>query len=84
MPASSLVNDDVSHETVEFAVQDDYLPMRTADIEMLQDTKATAPFSKLRERAFEGAFFGVALLAMAGWVYFITLLLSRFFLWCLG
>ncbi|WP_441234151.1 hypothetical protein [Bradyrhizobium sp. 930_D9_N1_4] len=42
------------------------------------------PLTKIRDRAFEGAFFGVALIAMAGWVYFVTLLLVRFFLWFLG
>jgi hypothetical protein len=48
---------------------------------MLQKARAAFPLTKLRERAFEGAFFGVALIAMAGWVYFITLLLVRLFLW---
>jgi fatty acid desaturase len=49
--------------------------------EMLQKARAAFPLTKFRERAFEGAFFGVALIAMAGWVYFITLLLVRLFLW---
>ena len=53
--------------------------MRTADNDMLQNTETEAPFSKLKERAFQGAFLGVALLAMAGWVYFITLMfLNRY------
>ncbi len=43
--------------------------------------RAALPLTKIRERAFEGAFFSVALIAMAGWVYFITLLLVRLFLW---
>ncbi|WP_198033923.1 hypothetical protein [Bradyrhizobium sp. WSM2254] len=47
---------------------------------MLQKARAAFP-TKLRERAFEGAFFSVVLIAMAGWVYFITLLLVRLFLW---
>lgn len=49
--------------------------------EMLQKARAALPLTKIRERAFEGAFFSVALIAMAGWVYFITLLLVRLFLW---
>jgi hypothetical protein len=52
--------------------------------EMLQKALAALPFSKIRDRAFEGAFFSVALIAMAGWVYFITLMLVRLFLWCFG
>lgn len=47
--------------------------------EMLQKARAALPLTKLRERAFEGAFFSVALIAMAGWVYFITLMLVRLF-----
>jgi hypothetical protein len=42
------------------------------------------PFSKIRERAFGGAFFSVMLIAMAGWVYFITRLLMKLFLWSIG
>ena len=52
--------------------------------EMLQRARAALPLTKIRERAFEGAFFSVALIAMAGWVYFITLLLVRLFLWFFG
>jgi len=48
---------------------------------MLQRARAALPLTKIRERAFEGLFFSVALTAMAGWVYFITLLLVRLFLW---
>lgn len=60
------------------------MSMRAASSNMLQDTDAATSFSKLRQRAFEGAFFGIALLAMAGWVYFITLLLLKFVIWCFG
>jgi len=51
---------------------------------MLQKARSAFPLTKIRERAFEGAFLGVALIAMAGWVYFVTLLLVRLFLWFLG
>lgn len=56
--------------------------MRTYDNDMLQSTKAEAAFSKLKERAFQGAFLGVSLLAMAGWVYFIGLMFLKFVFWC--
>jgi hypothetical protein len=76
----------VRHEIVEFV----RLWSRTNSNEtnqktkMLQKARAALPLSKIRERAFEGAFFSVALIAMAGWVYFITLLLVRLFLWFFG
>ncbi|MDH2399666.1 hypothetical protein QCM77_06850 [Bradyrhizobium sp. SSUT18] len=55
-----------------------------ANTQMLQKAWAALPFTKIRERAFEGAFFSVALIAMAGWVYFISLLLVRFVVWFLS
>ena len=55
-----------------------------ANTQMLQKAWATLPLTKIKERAFEGAFFSVALIAMAGWVYFISLLLVRFVLWFLS
>ncbi|WP_271565119.1 hypothetical protein [Bradyrhizobium sp. CCBAU 11386] len=51
---------------------------------MLQRARTALPLTKIRERAFEGAFFSVVLIAMAGWVYFITLLMVKLFLWFLG
>ncbi|MBR1171023.1 hypothetical protein [Bradyrhizobium liaoningense] len=50
---------------------------------MLQKAWAVLPLTKIRERALEGAFFGVALIAMAGWIYFISLLLVRVVVWFL-
>jgi hypothetical protein len=55
-----------------------------ANTQMLQKTWAAFPFTKIRERAFEGAFFIIVLVAMAGWVYFITLSLVRLVLWFLS
>lgn len=52
--------------------------------DMLQRALAALPLTKIRERAFEGAFFGVTLIAMAGWIYFIALLLVKLFLWFLS
>ncbi|MCP3460100.1 hypothetical protein [Bradyrhizobium sp. CCGUVB23] len=51
---------------------------------MLQRGLTALPLAKIRERAFEGAFFGVTLIAMAGWIYFIMLLLVKLVLWFLG
>lgn len=51
---------------------------------MLQKTLSTKPLAKMRERAFEGAFLGIALIAMAGWSYFIILLAVKFFFWLFG
>jgi hypothetical protein len=53
-------------------------------IEMLQKTLSAMPLAKMRERAIEVVFFGIALIAMAGWVYFIVLLSARFFFWFVG
>jgi hypothetical protein len=70
------------HEIVEFVRLWSGKQTRTSQkTEMLQKARAALPLTKIRERAFEGAFFSIALIAMAGWVYFITLLLVRLFLW---
>ncbi|MET3910391.1 hypothetical protein ABID59_004749 [Bradyrhizobium sp. S3.3.6] len=53
-------------------------------IGMLQKTLPAKPLAKMRERAFEGAFLGIALIAMAGWAYFIILLSVKFFFWLVG
>ncbi|MCK1396176.1 hypothetical protein [Bradyrhizobium sp. 1] len=55
-----------------------------ANTQMLQKAWATLPLTKIKERAFQGAFFSVALIAMAGWVYFIMLLLVKLILWFLS
>lgn len=51
---------------------------------MLQRALTALPLAKIRERVFEGAFFSVTLIAMAGWIYLITLSLVKLFLWFLG
>jgi hypothetical protein len=38
--------------------------------------------SKVRERSFPVVFFGLALVAMAGWVYWLSLLVLKIVLWC--
>jgi len=47
-------------------------------------TLSAKPLARMRERAFEGAFLGIALIAMAGWSYFIILLSVKFFFWLFG
>jgi hypothetical protein len=49
---------------------------------MLYRPEKLPSFSKIRERAFSGAFFGVALLAMAGWMYLLSSIFLRFVVWC--
>jgi len=41
-------------------------------------------FSKAKEKALSGAFFGLALLVMAGWVYFLSSIFVSFAIWCLS
>ena len=55
-----------------------------ANKQMLQKTLAALPITRIRELAFEGAFFSIALVAMAGWVYFIAFLLVKLTLWFFG
>jgi hypothetical protein len=56
----------------------------SAKTHMLQRALTALPLAKIRERVFEGAFFSVTLIAMAGWIYLITLSLVKLFLWFLG
>ncbi|MCS3727605.1 hypothetical protein FHR88_002644 [Bradyrhizobium betae] len=73
------------HEIVEFdRLWSRVRPQTNQKTEMLHKARAALPLTKIRERALEGAFFSVALIAMAGWVYFITLLLVRLFFWIFG
>ena len=38
--------------------------------------------AKVKERGFSGAFLGLALLAMVGWIYLLSNILFKFVLWC--
>jgi hypothetical protein len=51
---------------------------------MLEETQTVSPFTRLRDRMLEVGFFSLAMIAMAGWLCFITLLLVRLSLWCFG
>lgn len=48
---------------------------------MFQKTLVALPLAKIRERAFDSTFFSILLIAMAGWIYFIALVLMRLFFW---
>jgi hypothetical protein len=49
---------------------------------MLYRPEKAPLFSKIRERAVPATFFGLALLAMAGWVYLLSSIVLQFLLWC--
>jgi hypothetical protein len=49
---------------------------------MLYQPEKLSPLSKIKEKAFSGAFFGLALLAMAGWVYLLSSIFLKFVVWC--
>jgi hypothetical protein len=53
------------------------------NIEMRWKTPGTESFRKVRERAFEGAFFSVAIIAMVGWLCFIALWFMKLLVWFL-
>jgi len=48
---------------------------------MLYKPDKLALLSKVRERALSGAFVGLALLAMAGWIYFLSSIFLQLVLW---
>jgi hypothetical protein len=48
---------------------------------MLYRPEKVPLLSKAKELAFFGTFLVAALLAMAGWVYFLGSIILRFFLW---
>ena len=49
---------------------------------MLYRPEKVSLLSRAKEKAFTGAYFGLALLVMAGWVYLLGSLLWNFALWC--
>jgi len=50
---------------------------------MLYRTEKISWLPKMREMAFFGAFFGLSLLTMAGWMYLLGSIFVRFVLWCI-
>lgn len=51
---------------------------------MFQRVFAALPVTRIREQGLAIAFVCVSLIAMAGWVYFITVSLSRMIAWVLN
>jgi len=53
-------------------------------IEMLYRPEKISMLAKVKERGFSGAFLGLALLAMVGWIYLLSTIFFKFVLWCLS
>ena len=49
---------------------------------MFYRPERTSVLAKVKERGFSGAFLGLALLAMLGWVYLLSTIFFKFVLWC--
>ena len=69
------------------AMRSPYLCARLRDLSnlmphMLYPPEKVPLLSKVRETAFSLAFFVVALLAMAGWVYWLSSIVLKIMLWC--
>jgi len=56
--------------------------MSVSASKMLYKPEKTPLLSRVREKAFSGAFLGLALLAMAGWAYFLCSFFLKFVVWC--
>jgi hypothetical protein len=54
------------------------------NINMLLQPEKVSLLARMRERGLSGAFLGLALLAMAGWVYLLSSIFLKFVLWCLS
>jgi hypothetical protein len=50
-------------------------------VDMLYRPERDSLLAKIKERGFSGAFLGLALLAMAGWVYLLGSLFLKFVFW---
>jgi hypothetical protein len=57
-------------------------PSRKFDPQMLSSPEKVSLLSRVRETAFSLAFFAVALLAMVGWVYWLSSIVLKITLWC--
>jgi len=51
---------------------------------MLSQPQKASLLARVKERGYSGAFLGLALLAMAGWVYLLSSIFLKFLLWCLS
>jgi hypothetical protein len=51
---------------------------------MLYSPEKIPVLAKAKEKAPSAAFFGLALLAMAGWMYLLGTIFLKFVLWCIS
>jgi hypothetical protein len=51
---------------------------------MLYRPEKMSVLSKAKEKAFFGSFVGLALIAMAGWLYLLGEIFVKFVVWCLS
>jgi hypothetical protein len=49
---------------------------------MLPQPEKVSLLAKVREKAFFLTFFATALLAMAGWIYWLSSIVLKIVLWC--
>ena len=49
---------------------------------MLYRSEKISVLAKIKERGFSGAFLGLALLAMVGWIYLLSTIFLKVVLWC--
>jgi hypothetical protein len=49
---------------------------------MLYRPEKVPLLEKVKERGFSGAYLGLVLVAMAGWIYFLGSNFLKFLLWC--
>jgi hypothetical protein len=51
---------------------------------MLYTPEKMPVLAKAKDKAPSAAFFGLALLAMAGWMYLLSAIFLKFVLWCIS
>jgi hypothetical protein len=49
---------------------------------MLYQPEKVSLLAKVKERGFSGAFLGLVLVAMAGWIYLLGSIFLKCVLWC--
>jgi hypothetical protein len=68
------------HQISEFVPQNSFF--HQSDAEMSDTSQKFPLLSKVGERIFSGTFLGLALLAVAGWVYLLSEIFVKFVVWC--
>jgi len=59
-----------------------FVSIHWSKVQMFYRPERTSVLAKVKERGFSGAFLGLALLAMLGWVYLLSTIFFKFVLWC--